>query len=174
MTRILAISGSLRARSSNTALLEVVAARAAPGVELVIFRGLSELPHFNPDLDGEVLPRAVKEFRKRVAGSDALLISTPEYVHGIPGALKNALDWLVGFPEFEGKPVGVICGSASEGSFALNSLIEILNTMSAKVVMEAVLSVPGVRSKFNERAELIDEPLKAALVSVIHALIEKK
>src|SRR6266496_3093591 len=107
MTRILAISGSLRRFSSNTTLLEAAARLAPPGVEITLYDGLAELPHFNPDLEGSE-PATVVNFRARIKGSDGVLISSPEYAHGVPGALKNALDWIVGSLEFPGKPVALI------------------------------------------------------------------
>src|SRR5437764_1175741 len=100
MVRILAISGSLRAVSSNTALLRAAAALAPEGVEVELYGGLGDLPHFNPDLDDpdhkDREPAAVTDLRARVRSADGLLIAAPEYAHGVPGAMKNALDWLVG------------------------------------------------------------------------------
>ena len=93
--RFLAISGSLRLASSNTALLRAAALVAPEGVEIILYRGLGDLPHFNPDLEAAE-PPSVTEFREQVRISDGLLISSPEYAHGVPGVLKNALDWLVG------------------------------------------------------------------------------
>src|SRR4051812_15670286 len=121
--RILALSGSLRKGSSNTALLWAIKAMAPETCQIDIYEGLGELPYFNPDLDGDVPPLAVQNLRLAICASNALLISTPEYAHGIPGMLKNALDWLVSDPSFVGKPVGIICGAASEGSYALEALI---------------------------------------------------
>jgi chromate reductase len=97
--RILAISGSLRAASSNTALLRAAAALAPEGMEVVLYGGLGDLPHFNPDLEGAA-PPAVIDLWARVREADGLLIACPEYAHGVPGAMKNALDWLVGGDEF--------------------------------------------------------------------------
>src|SRR5271165_5402171 len=92
--RILAISGSLRSTSSNTAVLRAARTVAPSGVDIIIYEGLGALPHFNPDLDGNKPPQSVLELRYEVGLADALLISSPEYAHGVPGCLKNALDWL--------------------------------------------------------------------------------
>ena len=95
--RILAISGSLRAASSNTALLRAAGALAPEGVEVVLYEGLAGLPHFNPDLDDldtGTAPPAVVGFRSRLDASDGVSISSPEYAHGVPGAMKNAIDWV--------------------------------------------------------------------------------
>lgn len=100
MIRLLALSGSLRARSSNGALLEAAALLAPAGMRIEPFAGIGALPHFNPDLEAGALPDAVRALRERVGAADGLLISCPEYARGIPGSFKNALDWLVGGPEF--------------------------------------------------------------------------
>jgi chromate reductase, NAD(P)H dehydrogenase (quinone) len=90
--RELAISGSLRRASSNSALVGAVARLAPDTVEVSVYRELGELPPFNPDLDGGSAPPAVARFRARLPWCDAVLISSPEYAHGVPGVLKNALD----------------------------------------------------------------------------------
>src|SRR5215471_687580 len=100
--RILAISGSLRAVSSNTALLRAAAMLAPAGVEIRVYDGLGDLPHFNPDLEGAE-PPVVKDFGAQVGAADGIILSTPEYAHGVPGVLKNALDWLVGGFDFINK-----------------------------------------------------------------------
>ena len=99
MPSFLTISGSLRAASSNTAALEALPLLTTPGISIVPYRRLAGLPAFNPDLDGELLPKAVRELRTLVGGADGLIISSPEYARGIAGALKNLLDWLVGGSE---------------------------------------------------------------------------
>src|SRR5204863_353467 len=112
--RILAISGSLRARSSNTELLKAAAAVAPRSLRVALYTGLAELPHFNADLDveGAVPPSAVHALRASVAAADGILICSPEYAHGVPGTLKNAFDWLVSGPEIPGKPIGLLNASA--------------------------------------------------------------
>jgi NAD(P)H-dependent FMN reductase len=135
--RILAISGSLRASSSNTILLMAAAELAPEGVEVTLYDGLGDLPHFNPDLDKALddpdLPTAVRDLRMRVAGADAILISSPEYAHGVPGSLKNALDWLVGGSEIPGKPIALL-NASPRSTHAQASLAETLRTMSADLV----------------------------------------
>jgi NAD(P)H-dependent FMN reductase len=164
--RILGISGSLRTGSSNTALLTVAQAVVPETIEVVIYPSLGNIPHFNPDLDAEgaVAPFAVSHFRDALAQAHALLISTPEYAHGIPGVLKNALDWLVSDTQFVGKPIGIISGSAGSGSYAQAALIEVLNTMSAKVIPGAVISISSVRAK------LMDHETEEAVRNVVLAL----
>src|SRR5690606_3703912 len=84
------------------------------------------------------------------------IISTPEYAHGIPGVLKNALDWIVSDEDFPGKKVGLIIASTSEGQFARDSLVEVLRTMSAEVDEEAIVSISGIRTKIDKSGELLD------------------
>lgn len=139
--RILAISGSLRAASSNTQALRALAALAPASVEVEIYDRIGDLPHFNPDLDGEAPIAAVADFRAALAGADGIILSSPEYAHGVPGVLKNALDWVVGSGEFAGMPVAII-NTSPRAVHALASLTETLTMMAARIVPEASIAVP--------------------------------
>jgi len=132
--RVLAIPGSLRATSSNAALLRAAARVAPAGTELTIYDGLGGLPHFSPDLDVEPIPPPVAALRAQIGAADALAISSPEYAHGMPGSLKNALDWLVSAFEPIGKPVLLISASPGGAAHAHAQLLEVLRTMSMHVV----------------------------------------
>lgn len=140
--RVLALSGSLRRRSSNTALLQAAALLAPLDIQVELYSGLAELPPFNPDVEqaGRGGP-AVQNFQRALAASDAVLICCPEYAHGVPGAFKNALDWVVGSGELVGKPVGLLNASPG-GTFAQASLRETLAIMSARLVPGACLELP--------------------------------
>lgn len=138
--KIIGISGSLRTASLSTALLRTAATLTPYGVTLSVYDGLSNLPHFNPDLDKEPLPRAVSDFRFQLNSSAAVIISTPEYVHGVPGVLKNALDWLVASGELYEKPVALFSASP-RGSFAHASLMETLTVMMAHLIPNAFINV---------------------------------
>lgn len=138
--RLLAISGSLRAASSNTALLRAAAALAPQGVEVHLYTGLGNLPHFNPDIE-DVAPLVVKDFGAEVGAADGIIISTPEYAHGVPGVLKNGLDWLVGGFDFINKPVALF-NASPRSTYAVSSLTEIITIMSGRVISEASISVP--------------------------------
>lgn len=159
--KILAISGSLRAVSSNTALLKAAETLAPPGVEIEVYGGLGDLPHFNPDLEGNE-PPSVIDFIARVREADGLLISSPEYAHGVPGAMKNALDWLVSDEEFMGKPVALFNASPL-ATYAQAALLETITVMSARVVAEASISVPVSGKKLDE-AGIAAHPEIAATV----------
>jgi len=170
-TRVLAISGSLRASSVNTEMLRACALLAPPSVHVTIFEGLGSLPHFNPDLDeeGVELPASVEEFRRQVGHADAILISSPEYAHGVPGSLKNALDWLVSASELLYKPVGLL-NASPRSTYARASLRETLATMSTLLVPPALLDLPLVRSmvtaeRIAGNPEIADR-LRSALTSL--------
>lgn len=158
---LLAISGSLRAVSSNTALLRAAIALAPEGVEIRLYGGLSDLPHFNPDLEDHE-PPAVSDLRARVRWADGLLISSPEYAHGVPGAMKNALDWLVGGDEFIYKPVALL-NAAPRSHHAQDSLAETIATMSGRLVPAASIAVPLLGTRLDE-AGIVASPELAELI----------
>src|SRR5215471_12025109 len=173
--RILALCGSLRLRSTNRALLLAAQKHAPEGMDVTIFESIRDLPHFDPDIDGperdpEDRPEGVLRLRRALAASDAMLISTPEYAHGLPGSLKNALDWLVSDPIMVGKPVALIYGSTGEANHAQESLKEILTTMSALVVREASIAVRGVRSKVDDHGTVSDPQLVLQIESALRTL----
>ena len=161
--RIFAISGSLRARSSNTELLRAAAMVAPPSWTFDLYDGLGRLPHFNPDLDaeGSTPPEPVHDLRARVAAADAVLICSPEYAHGVPGSLKNALDWLVSAQEPIGKPVLLVSASPGGAHHAHAQLLEVLRTMSLRVV-DGGAHVYS-RAKLDAAGDVADEPLLSGL-----------
>jgi NAD(P)H-dependent FMN reductase len=166
---ILAISGSLRRGASNTALLEAAAMVAPPGISVELYDKLAELPHFNPDLDdmsGVAVPEIVRDLRRRVGAADALLLSTPEYAHGLPGSFKNLLDWLVASTEFPGKPIAVISPSA-RSLHAPAQLREILSTMSARLVADVPIVIEVARRDQSAAAIAGDERLARELRTVL-------
>lgn len=140
--RVLAISGSLRRASTNTAALEALARLAPEAVKVLVYGDLAKLPPFNPDDDIEDKPKPepVETLRALVDASDALVIAAPEYAHGLPGAVKNALDWLVASETFAGKPTALI-NTSPRAFHAQASLREILSTMAARLIPEAFASV---------------------------------
>lgn len=138
--RVLAVSGSLRAASTNTALLKAAALLAPPAMKIELYDDLAALPHFNPDDDRQPLPSAVADWRARIAATDGLLISSPEYARGIPGSLKNALDWLVSGPEHPGKPIAFF--HASERGVASQAALRlVLETMGTRIIDSACITI---------------------------------
>ena len=172
MIHILSISGSLRAQSSNTALLQAAARLAPRMMTIVPYEGLAHLPHFNPDLE-ETLPASVQDLRDRVADADALLISCPEYARGIPGSFKNALDWLVGSSEFPGRKVALF-NASPRAADAQAALRLVLRTMSAEIVEEASVTLPLLATPLTAeemaREATIATPVRTALTAFIAAI----
>jgi chromate reductase, NAD(P)H dehydrogenase (quinone) len=168
-TRILAISGSLRATSSNNAILKVVAGMVSPGVEFIIYNGVGNLPHFN---DSQEIPAAVQDFYNQLAAADGVFICTPEYAFGVPGSLKNALDWTVGTGDFVGKPVALVTAS-SVGDKAHAALLHTLTAISADIVEGGTLLVSFIRSKMNDKGEIADTATYQAIKEVLDKLIDR-
>jgi chromate reductase len=154
-------------------LLRAVVRVAPAGVEVVLYDGMAALPQFNPDLDveGDEPPASVRELRELLIGADAIVISSPEYAHGVPGAFKNLLDWLVSTGELVEKPVTLLNASPVGGSYAQNALVETLRTMNWRVVDAALLIEPFVRRKIV--GELDDEEALSKLRTAIAALVTR-
>ncbi|MGV0028209.1 NADPH-dependent FMN reductase [Phormidesmis priestleyi] len=165
MIRILAISGSLRKVSSNTALLNAAIALAPKNVEIKLYGGLGELPPFNPDLE-PIEPPSVTELKRQLRGVDGLLISSPEYAHGVPGVLKNALDWLVSGEEFVDKPIALL-NASPYAIHAQASLTEIVTVMSGRIVPEACITLPLAGRHLDAVGIASDPEISAALQTAI-------
>ena len=168
--QILAISGSLRAASANTTVLRAAVLLAPDAVSISLYDGLGDLPHFNPDLDGEHPPAAVQDFRARLRAADAVILCSPEYAHGVPGVLKNALDWIVGSGEFMGKPVALVNARPSS-TYAQASLRETLTVMMAEIDADASVTLPVTTNRLDEATLLANPVLSQALKSAIEALV---
>lgn len=124
---------------------------APAGVTVTLRAPLDDLPYFNPDVEEQGLPPVVAAWRAAIADCDALLISTPEYVHSLPGVMKNALDWLVGGMEMDCKPYAVL-NATPPGEYAQASLLEILNVMGGRHVRDASIEVPLRGNKLDAAA----------------------
>ena len=168
--QILALSGSLRSRSSNTELLRATAALAPHDAEIELYDGIDKLPYFNPDLE-DALPPSVVHLRARVASAAGLLISSPEYAHGVPGSFKNALDWLVGGPEFVSKPVALF-NASPRASYAQESLGETIRTMSGRIITEASVALPLLGQRLDMHGIIARPELASAIRNAIGAFVE--
>jgi len=173
--RWLAISGSLRRQSSNTELLRAASAVAPAGVTIDLYDGLAALPHFNPDIEPEGV-HAVMELKRRLSAADGLLISTPEYARGVPGSLKNALDWLVSGAEFVAKPVAILSAS-NRSQHAYASLRTTVATMSGDIVEGASITLPLLGRNLDAAGIAADDELsrqlRDALVSFRDAIVQR-
>jgi chromate reductase len=172
--RILAISGSLREASSNTALLRALREEAPEGVEIELWQGLKEIPPYDSDDDVVPAPGTVEAFRSLVREADAVFFATPEYNSSVPGALKNALDWAsrpLATNAFRNKPVAVISSSAGAfgGVWAAAELRKVLGAMGARV-SEAELSVGHAAEKLDDRGRVVDEDVRQGLRDALDAL----
>jgi chromate reductase len=173
--QVLAISGSLRRDSNNTALLRALREEAPSGVEIEIWDGLKELPPYDGDDDLVPGPRQVEAFRSLVRQADAVFFATPEYNSSIPGALKNALDWAsrpLATNAFRNKPVAVIGSSAGAfgGVWAAAELRKVLSAMGARVT-DAELAVGHAAEKFDDAGGLADDDVREALGEALDTLL---
>lgn len=152
MKTVLCISGSPSADSSNTQLLEAITQSFANSFAFEIVDGLQDLPLFSPQLQQAGIPEIVKTLRAKVAVADAVIICTPEYLHNIPAALKNALEWMTESGELCEKPVLPITFTPAppRGEYAIKSLVQSLQASKAKVVAELPLFQNQLRSDQGE------------------------
>ena len=154
---LLGLSGSLRAASTNTALLRAMQSATLQGCALALYDRLGGLPIFNPDDEGERTPLEAARLNETVGRADGVVISCPEYAHGIPGGLKNALDWLVAGPAAVGKPVMLVHAS-HRSQISRDALREVLHTMSFNVFPGPELEVPLLGRKPAELADILGDP----------------
>lgn len=170
---ILAISGSLRAASANTTLLKSLTSMMPQGVQYTVYEGLDRLPHFNPDITDEKLLQTVNDFRAQLRAADGVIFCTPEYAFGVPGVLKNALDWLVSSGEFTDKPTATISASplVTGADKAHASLLQTIKVMGAKVPNGGSLTIPAILKKLDDHGMVSDEATKEDLQDLIDALV---
>jgi chromate reductase, NAD(P)H dehydrogenase (quinone) len=173
--RVLAISGSLRRDSNNTALLRALAEEAPSGVDVELWNGLKEIPPYDSDDDLQPGPPAVEAFRELVREADAVFFATPEYNSSLPGALKNALDWAsrpFAANAFRSKPVAVVASSAGAfgGVWAAAELRKVLAAMGARVT-DVELAVGHATEKLDVRGEVGDDDLRAELREALDTLL---
>lgn len=172
--QILAISGSLRAGSTNSHLLRAAASLAPENMDFTFYDGLGELPHFSPELDGDNPPASVSHLRELLQAADGVLICTPEYAFGVPGSLKNALDWTVSTCAFSDKPVAAISASSTYmgGDKAHASLLLTLTALGANILESGKLTIAAIQTKMNTDGEITDPTTLQALKSVVNALTQ--
>lgn len=154
--KILAISGSTRKNATNHKILEFIAGKFSDILDIEIYDGVDKLPHFNPELDDNDLPKEVFQFREKIKKSDGILFCTPEYIFSLPGSLKNAIEWNVSTRLFANKPVAIIVASAS-GEKAFESLGLILETIEAKIPLTSRLLIKGAKGKVNLDGSITDK-----------------
>src|SRR5436305_9908933 len=165
--RVLAISGSLRDDSNNTALRRALREEAPEGVDVEIWQGLKVIPPYDQDDDVVPGPAPVEAFRELVREADAVFFATPEYNSSVPGALKNALDWAsrpLATNVFRNKPVAAISSSAGAfgGVWAAAELRKVLGAMGARVT-DVELAVGHAGEKVDADGRLVDDEVRQGL-----------
>jgi chromate reductase len=170
MKKIMAMVGSLSSRSANRTIVKHVADISSGKLKIEVYDGIRSLPQFNPDLEADEPPIEVDELRQTIRDADAVLISTPEYVFGVPGALKNALDWTVSTTDFREKPTAVIVASLA-GEKAFESLLLTLNTIEAKIDDGCSLLIQFVKAKIGPDGKINNEQTLADLNHLVNSFI---
>jgi chromate reductase, NAD(P)H dehydrogenase (quinone) len=172
--QLLLVSGSLREGSTNTALLRTAQAVAPAGVAATLYRGLADLPQFNPDDDGVALPPPAADLRAQIRAADAVVLSTPEYAGGLPGSFKNALDWAVGDDQpgsLNGKPVAYINVSPRGAILAHESLRHVLGYLGAVIVESACRTIAVTRDVVGPDGLIASEEIRAQVVQALGELV---
>ncbi|RQO69367.1 flavoprotein [Pedobacter sp. KBW01] len=167
MKKIFAICGSTKTASTNLLFIAAIAQLLGAEYEVTTLNSIADLPHFNPDSDTMHPPQQVEQLRKSMSQADGILISTPEYAMGLPGSLKNVMDWTVSSSSFSRKPVLAIVAS-SQGEKAYQSLIDILTVIEAEVYP---LLIPYAKTKINQEATISDAETLAALKSTLDQFV---
>lgn len=169
--RILAIPGSIRKASVNQTVLKYIQQSCKEAVVVDIYDKVGELPIFNPDLEGVLLPPIVKDLQNKVAAADGIIISTPEYVFSLPGNLKNLLEWHVSTTLFSKKPVAFIIAAAS-GNHAFQSLDLVLSTITEGPILDDLkLLLKGIGKKIDSKGNISDDTVRRAIDNLMKTFI---
>jgi len=169
--QVLAICGSVREHSANKDLLSAIRLLYPGIIALQLYEGLETLPHFNPDLLPDHIPAAALDFIDRIKTTDAIIISTPEYAMGLPGVLKDAMDWTVAAAAFSGKPVMAITASTS-GTKAHASLLGVLEVLEAIMTPDTQLLIPFIKTKVNKEGQITDPATLQQVKTGVQALLQ--
>jgi chromate reductase, NAD(P)H dehydrogenase (quinone) len=168
MKKVLAISGSTRLYSTNLNYIKAVSELAADFFSVEVFEGLMHIPPFNRDDNNDDPPAVIKDFRNRLKEADGILICTPEYAMGVPGTLKNAIDWTVSSMEFSQKPVALITASLS-GLKGHAALLETLHVIESKMTAATGLVISFAKTKISHDYKITDEATLREVKKLIEA-----
>lgn len=171
MKKVAAICGSTRSSSTNLSLIKAIRDMAAEKYSITIFTGLADLPQFNPDVDHDDPPQAVAAFRRLLRAHDGILICTPEYAMGVPGSLKNAIDWTVSSMEFSKRPTALITASL-QGNKAHASLLETLQMIEAETSDKTNLVISFAKTKIGTDNTITDATTFEQVQALTTAFLE--
>jgi chromate reductase len=166
--KVLAISGSTRASSTNLNYIKAISVLAADDFSVQLYDGLMDIPPFNPDDDTTDPPAAVVDFRNQLKNADGILICTPEYAMGVPGVLKNAIDWTVSSMEFSQKTVALVTASLS-GLKGHAALLETLHVIEARITTATGLVISFAKTKISADCTITDEATLVELKKLVEA-----
>ena len=169
--KVLAICGSTKKTSLNLSLINALAEITKEQIRTEIFAGTDSLPHFNPELDNDTPPQAVVDFRNQLKEADGVLICTPEYAMGVPGTLKNAIDWTVSSAEFYRKPVALITASTL-GYKGHQALMETLKIIGSKITDDTHLVISAIKTKVTNDNKIIDPETHTEVMEMMKAFEE--
>jgi NAD(P)H-dependent FMN reductase len=169
--KVLAICGSTRQASINHSLINAIVDLSAATLDITIFEGIENLPQFNPDNDGDNVAKGVSDFRQQLKNAEGIIICTPEYAHGVPGALKNAIDWTISSSSFPHKPTMLITASTG-GQYGHKALMETLRAIEAKKIDNLQLVIPFAKTKLNLDNKITDGKTLVDVKKLIADFIE--
>lgn len=171
MKNILAIQGSTRQNATSNLLIKAIARLYESQLTIIVYNQIASLPHFNPDDDHEKVANEVLEFRKQIQQADGVLICTPEYAHGVPGTLKNAIDWTVSSADLYQKPTALITAS-TDGSFGHTAMLEILKAIGAQSAAHLNLCISFIKTKVSNEGEITHAETLALVRQLMNGLVE--
>ena len=166
--KVIGISGSLRNASSASAILDNIGHLLPGQVDFTLYNDLKKIPAFD---DSSQIPEVVSELIQLISGADGILFCIPEYAFGVPGALKNALDWTVSTVAFSNKPVALVT-AASGGEKAHQAFLLTLTALGCRIIKQNTMLISAVRTKLNERGEINDPKTLAGVQEMIDSFVQ--
>ena len=165
--KILAILGSTRKNSTNHRLINAIKELSIDIFDIQLYNSISSLPQFNPDETKDEVLENVFQFRRLLNEADGVIICAPEYAHGVPGSLKNAIDWTVGTSEFSNKPTLLITAS-TDGKYGHHALLETLRVIEAKNIDELQLLISFAQTKIDIDSKIVDDKTLADIKNLLN------
>ena len=168
---VLAILGSNRKKSTNESILRVLGTLYNSAINMKIYEGIDQLPHFNPDVTDNDVSLEVSRFRAEIAAADGVIICTPEYVFSVPGSLKNALEWTVSTTVFSNKPTAIIVASGL-GEKTYESPKLIMATLGVRMDDESAILIQGARARIHPDTGNFDDPTRTQVDRLMESFLK--